>query len=76
MGDLTDSRSMLDQPTYYDHETPGNIRRPKSLYDGSQQVNSVAQVHLYILFVNLNFFKCMHIPSHCTVRLCFNCPLF
>ena len=51
---------MLDQPVFYDHETPGNIRRPKSLYDGSQQVNSVAQVYLYKLFVSLKLFGPRH----------------
>lgn len=42
VGDLLDSRSLVDQP-FYEHDIPGNIRRPKSLYDGPPQVNSVTQ---------------------------------
>ena len=43
VGDLLDSRSLVDQP-FYEHDIPGNIRRPKSLYDGPPQVSSVTQV--------------------------------
>lgn len=42
VGDLLDSRSLVDQ-SFYDHDTPGNIRRPKSLYEGPH-VSSVTQV--------------------------------
>ena len=33
-----------DQP-YYDQNIPGNIRRPKSMYEGPHHVNSVTQVN-------------------------------
>lgn len=36
VGDLLDSRSLLDQP-FYEQDIPGNIRRPKSLYEGPHQ---------------------------------------
>lgn len=46
VGDMLDSRSLLDQP-FYEHDIPGNIRRPKSLYDGpgpgGHHVSSVTQ---------------------------------
>ena len=35
MGDLQDSRSLTDGMDFHiEHDVPGNIRRPKSLYEG------------------------------------------
>jgi len=33
VGDMLESRSLSDYPREYDHEIPGNVRRPKSLYE-------------------------------------------
>ncbi|WAQ95549.1 hypothetical protein MAR_028239 [Mya arenaria] len=35
VGERLDSRSLSDYPREYEHDIPGNIRRPKSLYEGS-----------------------------------------
>ncbi|XP_053393000.1 brain-specific angiogenesis inhibitor 1-associated protein 2-like protein 2 isoform X2 [Mercenaria mercenaria] len=45
MGDLLDSRSLSEYTHQYEHDIPGNIRRPKSLYEGPQHGTSAPQLH-------------------------------
>ncbi|XP_060573463.1 brain-specific angiogenesis inhibitor 1-associated protein 2-like isoform X2 [Ruditapes philippinarum] len=45
MGDLLDSRSLSEYTHQYEHDVPGNIRRPKSLYEGPHHGTSAPQLH-------------------------------
>ncbi|KAJ8318378.1 hypothetical protein KUTeg_003469 [Tegillarca granosa] len=55
LGEL-DNQSLSENSGYnFEHDIPGNIRRPKSMYDGSnlRLVNSTSQV--YFLYLTLEF---------------------
>lgn len=43
VGDLLDSRSLSEYAHHYDHDIPGNVRRPKSLYEGPHHGASAPQ---------------------------------
>ncbi|XP_052790883.1 brain-specific angiogenesis inhibitor 1-associated protein 2-like isoform X2 [Mya arenaria] len=45
VGERLDSRSLSDYPREYEHDIPGNIRRPKSLYEGSPHTSPAPVLH-------------------------------